>query len=573
MHRNRTLLVAVMLTVVFAATCLMAACSSAPSYQIESVRIDAQVQTDASVRIVDHRLLASSGISGQSAVQYRQMYPHLSENQAIVVNDVRVAKANAEGMVEGDWTWLSPIEFDPAWRNGIDGGKVAEFATNSVRAYDEEEAEFYLFFNVPADGLIMLEIDYTVVNGAQIYKDAGDVTFKYIGEETGVDSHNVTYSISLPVPEGQQAVAGSNVYAWGHGPASGSFANAGATITYTDDLVRAGQYAEAHVMFPRAWLANATEPSSYIYRDEMHASWVIKSESDWQDMWRNASINDDIMSIVLCAFCLIALVAAVVVCAIFRRHPNASSALSEEIRSLAAGLHPATAIRLFNEGRPTDEEFAATVVRLRDEKVLEVRRGADGNASGCTLERASFSYVENSLDSDALSVLETLGLDGGLAAEDVQARVLGNKEAFLDAVRMWRKGADEAYAAGEFDDPRAAAWKGRMLSCGLALIALAIVFAIATSCYLACALLLVVGVGLCVISNGLPTLSQRGVDVLAALEDDSGNDGDDDDDDDELTSVVLEAVPVAFDAAQKPSDTVFKRMRSRILRTQRGQSK
>ncbi len=631
MRRRVAAKVTALLLTACAAVCLFAACAFNPSYHVENVRIDAQVQTDASVHLVDHRLLAmpaapavksstsnsadggSAAAAGDSAsaddasqaqtdesaaqtqpsskmmaVEYRQTYPHLADNQAIVINDARVAYANDKGVVEGDWTWLSPVEYQTEWGDAVPSSLVEEFAKEASCTFDPESGHFYLFFQAPEDARVMIELDYTVLNGAQIYKDAGDVTFKYIDEAMATDSHDVTYTISLPVPEGEQATPRSNVYAWGHGPANGTFENFGPTIVYHVDLVRTGQYAEAHVMFPRSWLMNATGAESRIYRDELHATWTIKNEGDWHDAWRNASMNDDRISLVLVALCAAALLLAALVCMRLRKRPNPTDPIPADVLALAETVHPALEIRLDNEGKPSDGEFAATVVRLRDEKLLDVRRkdaaelSETNSASQNSIEflanyclvRTSYAFVENPLDSAAFQVLESLGLNDGISKDTLEERAFKNREAFLEAARAWENSVDEAYAAEGFMDKRNAAWATRLHVLSAVLIVLAIIVVAATSCYLASALLLVTGIATFVIASSLRGLSQRGIDVLAAIEqvvsanarasaiDESGSAISDE----ELARAVVASISLAFDAAQKPSSTVFTRMRDRFAR-------
>ena len=556
------------------AVLLVTACSSAQTYQIESARIDAQVQTDASVHIVDHRLLTIS--SADQTVSYHQTYPHLADNQTLSINDVRIASANDDGTVESEWTWLSPVEFNRSWTNGVPADEANALAQQAAYTYDEETGTIKIFFKAPDHAQVMLEIDYTVVNGAQIYKDAADVTFKYVDESAGEDVRNVIYSLSLPVPEGEQATPRSNVYAWGHGPANGSVVNAGATITFSTELVKAGQYAEAHVMFPRAWLSNAVDISSYLFRDESHASWTIGAESNWRDTWRNAAMNDDRISVVLCVLCVFVLIGALAVLVVFRREPRLTGELPHEVLEEAQALHPATETRLFNAGRATDDEFALTILRLRDEGVLEAHATRDGETLQCCLSRVGFGLVENALDSAALDVLEALDLDETLCADDVPARAHKNREAFLGAVGAWRKECDETYAAGQYEDDRARSWAVRLRVTGFLLIVLALIVAATTSCYPACVALMLVGAALFGIAQSMHRFTEKGVAVLAALSE-GAPDGDlgvapgegpreNGVSDEELSAIVLACIPEAFAAAQQSDNTIITRTRDRLSR-------
>ena len=79
----------------------------AAPYEYSHVSINAQVQTDASVRVVEHRVLSFSG----DCDQYQQEYHGLQKNQQLVINDVRIAPVDELGNVVGDWQRLSPVAF------------------------------------------------------------------------------------------------------------------------------------------------------------------------------------------------------------------------------------------------------------------------------------------------------------------------------------------------------------------------------------------------------------------------------------------------------------------------------
>lgn len=484
----------------------------AAPYEYSSAKIDARVETDGDLRVNDQRILDYSASSNE----YVQEIAKLADNQLVVINSIRVAPVDDAGNVVGEWTKLSPVAFKSEWRRNISGAHLDELAQSGSYAYDMVKFTVHLYYPANVGDRLVLDLDYSIVNGALAYKDVGEVNIKYVGESFIADSRNVMFSLSLPVPEGGKAVPDTNVRAWGHGPQNGVVDNQGSTIIFTDDYVKAGQYAEAHVVFPSSWLTNISGDSSRIHKDEMHLSWVLKNEEIWQDSFRYGAITDDRISLVIGIACVFVLLGALLVYRRFGRDPKASIDAARAAQQGAQALRelrPAVAARFLNDGVPSDREFAATALRLRDQGLLSI-------SSELCVQRRSFDLADDSVDAAAMGVFEALEGDSSaveLRKLDAQA-LRGKKDAFLAAVRVWDAETAAAYKAQEFVEPAAIKRSARLRKVAVALLFAALFVLVGTTCYLAVAILVLTALGVLGVSCETHARTQEAANLLACID-------------------------------------------------------
>jgi hypothetical protein len=486
----------------------------AAAYEYSNVRIDAQVQTDADFRVVEHRVLQFSGRS----TEYSQQFSYVANNQLMVVNTVRIAPIDDEGNVAGEWTTMTPTAFKTAWRDGVSGDTLSELTGKNAYSYDKSWNTIHLYFPANAGDSIVVELDYSIANGALAYKDIGDVCMKFVNESNVADSHNVVFTVSLPVPEGATAAPGENVYAWGHGPSDGSVDNQGAVVTFTDDLVRAGQYAEAHVVFPSSWLRNISGSSARIYKDDTHLPWVLKAEAKWQDSYRYSAMSDDRFSLVVGAICLLIMLAGLALGHKFGKAHSLADAPVEQLSAQAGrdflhGNHPAMALRLMH-GRSSDREFAATVLRLCDQGFLRFVRDADRKA----VARASFGRAEDSIDNAAMGIFESLADGEGVVLIDSATCADSRRDSFFEAVKSWLKFTDSRFAEAGFADAGSARCAHIMRIVAGVLVFVSLFIGSATSCRLASVLVLITALALFFLAGETKRPSKQGSIVIASLD-------------------------------------------------------
>ncbi len=353
---------------VLAAVALLAVSPSsafAKSYDMTKVDITAQAETDGSLHAVEQRTFDFNG--DFTAVWWT--FSGLPANAELKVNSMRMAQVDASGNVTGEWETLPSVPFVLSWRDS--GGPGTD-----AYSVDLPKNTVYAFFNV-SDEKAVIELDYTVVNGVQAYKDVGEVTWKYVADQWEEASENVTMTLALPVPQGADVVPGENVRAWGHGPLDGSLSiNADGSITYTVPRVNAGQYAEARVVFPVEWLTNLSPEAAKLHSNVTHLDQVLTEEAAWADK----ANRDRVLSLAFIIGCgvVCVLLIAWALWSYFRFGKEHEPDFTEEYwRDVPdPSVHPAVIGRLWRWDRESQDDFTATLMHLSHVGAIRIDRGS-----------------------------------------------------------------------------------------------------------------------------------------------------------------------------------------------------
>ena len=277
-----------------AALCCVPACAWAAQvpYTIDRLATDLYVETDSSVHVVERQTLTFDQPS-TGLVWYLH---EADERESVKIESVRAAKLDADGALEGEWMTMQLVDSDPA-RQGRCPGDAAESSlrgpeTRPWYSYSISDGMLRCFF--PADGgTYLVETDYIVTNRVRVFKDVGELYWRYANSDLPVDARDASLLIALPVPAESVIEPNVTVRAWGHGPSDGTFViGEDGSVVYHVDLVKAGHYAEAHILFPAHWIANIA-PNSPRYRYESRRLEAVDEEADWLDSSARASIWDN----------------------------------------------------------------------------------------------------------------------------------------------------------------------------------------------------------------------------------------------------------------------------------------
>ncbi|MCL2889088.1 MAG: DUF2207 domain-containing protein, partial [Eggerthellaceae bacterium] len=330
----------------------------AKSYSMPKVDIVANVGTDGSLNVLEHRTFDFDG--SFTAVWWT--FSGFPANASLKINGVSLTTAS------GQTTKLSEEAFVVSWREAGGPGKDA-YSVDKVRD------TVYVFFRVSNQKLVV-SLDYTVVNGAQVYSDVAEVYWKFVADQWQEASQNVTMSLSLPVPEGVVVVPGENVRAWGHGPLSGevSFKPDG-TMLYVVDYVSAGQYAEARVTFDHGWLTNL-DASALTNQDENRLDTILREERNWSlrsNLERVAGIALQIL------FALAPLAAFLWALRLYLKYGKEHKPEFTETywRDLPSNKdHPAAIARLWRFNKESTSDFTATLIHLVNSGAILINKGS-----------------------------------------------------------------------------------------------------------------------------------------------------------------------------------------------------
>ena len=283
---------------------------AAEAYTVDRVSIEAQVQTNADLYVIEQRVITFSRATDSVAWHLRT---RSGDEEGIEMHAVRWALLDDQGSVEGEWQTLTSLRqaeenaraaaLAQAEAEGLDALTSAQRADEAASAALESLAGAPLFSLDPLDDIVSLsfgfeprqylvEVEYTALEAATPYRDVAEIAWRYISEWDVVGVSDVTLRVTLPVPFEMTVVPNGNVYAWGHGPASGSYTiGADGSITYTTPEVLNGQYSECRIIFPVAWLSNIGELPQATASQYRRAN-AIGEEQNWVDRWAGAIMSD-----------------------------------------------------------------------------------------------------------------------------------------------------------------------------------------------------------------------------------------------------------------------------------------
>lgn len=509
---------------------LGAGIAEAKSYECPRVDTTAQAQTDGSLHVVEQRSFDFDG--SFTAVWWT--FEDLPSNAEVQVNGMRMAQVDGEGNVVGDWVPLQEVTFQLAWRDA--GGPGID-----AWSFDEPQDTVYAFFDVE-DAQMIFELDYVVVNGVQAYEDVAEVYWKYVPEGWAVDSRDVSVTIALPLPadavvgapgneagswaEGTSPQAGAgDVRAWGHGPLDGVVSvNADGTVSYEVPLVRAGQFAEARVVFPVEWLTNLSADARRAHQGVFRLETVLSQEQTWADQANAQRARALALIVGVAVACAVLLLAAI---ALFLRYgreykPDFTDEYWRDVP--ARDLQPAVIGRLWRWNRESPDDFTATLMHLAHVGAVRIDKGQYLDLKGrlvddyyLTIDYAVADRLTDPVDTATLSLLFRRVAEGRPSLWLGSIREYGRKhpEDFILAMKTWQATLDEQVGAHDFFERRS-----KRLATAMGMAAFLVIFAgvflgVATENFIPPILMVPTGIALLVIANYMPRRTRLGNDLTA----------------------------------------------------------
>ena len=504
----------------FAAVMLLAASPAsafAKSYDMTKVDITAQAETDGSLHAVEQRTFDFNG--DFTAVWWT--FSGLPENAELKVNSMRMAHVDASGNVTGEWETMPNVPFVLSWRDS--GGPGTD-----AYSVDAPKNTVYAFFNASSEKL-MIELDYTVVNGVQAYKDVGEVLWKYVADQWEEASENVTMTLALPVPQGVEVVPGDNVRAWGHGPLDGSLSiNADGSVTYTVPKVNAGQYAEARVVFPVSWLTNLSAEAAKLHQNESHLDEVLSKEEAWAD----EANRNRMMSLAFVVGCgvICVLLIAWALWSYFRHGKEHEPDFTDEYwRDVPSpNVHPAVIGRLWRWDRESQDDFTATLMHLSHVGAIRIDRGSyekpkkfggSETVEDYYLTRvpAVADAVTNPIDRHALDLLfnTIAGSRDSLWFGTIQQYGKDHPEDFIDAMKTWQGIVSAETNRCDFFEAKGKRYQGYLVTLAIVVAVAGVAIGIMTENFIPLIFMLPTAIALGIIGNYMPRRSVAGNNLVA----------------------------------------------------------
>lgn len=486
----------------------------AKSYDMPKVDIQAQVETDGSLQVNEQRTFDFNG--DFTAVWWT--FEGLPEDASLKVNGVRIARVDKDGKLVGDWTTLKDVPFVLDWRDS--GGPGGE-----AYSVDDPKNTIYVFFNV-SDERLIVDLDYTVVNGVQAYKDVGEVYWKYVSPAWAEASENVTMSLALPVPQGTKVEAGENVRAWGHGPLDGTVKiNADGSVLYKNPRVASGQYAEARVVFPVEWLTNLSG-DALVNRDQQHLDTVLKEEQSWAD---DANRNR-VLSLAFIIGCgvLCVLLVAWALRSYFKYGKEHEPDFTDEYwRDVPdPSVHPAVIGRLWRWDRESQDDFTATLMHLAHVGAVRIDAGGYDEPGVFGSKHVDDYYITRLPAADGLTdPVDRAALDVlfGTIAGGADSLWFGtikkygedHPQEFLDAMQGWQGTLSAATNRHDFFEAKGKRYQGYLAVVAVVTLVVGLGASVYLENFIPAILAVPTAIALGVIANYMPRRSVAGNNLVA----------------------------------------------------------
>ena len=312
----------------------------AREYSIEQVDIDATVGTDGGVTVKEARQF---DFDGSFHGVYWKIPTGTYEGRSIETSVLSVGE--------------------------IVGGQFVEFEqsdTGAEHTYELSKYSSYVqvkLYSSHEDDVAQFVISYHDTNLATRYDDTSELYWKFVSDGWDVQSQDVTCTVHLPVPSGQEVLAGDNVRAWGHGPLDATVSFDNGDVVYQVPGVGSSEFAEARIAFPADWLSDAQSVGT------SRLSTILSEEQQWADEANARRARARVMMIVAqLVGGGVPLASLVLGLLTFLRYKASHRPQFDDkyFRDVPSDDHPAVLGALLNDGSVTDECMTAALMRLTD---------------------------------------------------------------------------------------------------------------------------------------------------------------------------------------------------------------
>ena len=327
----------------------------AREYSIDKVDIDATIDTDGSLTVVEMRTFDFDG-------HFNGVYWDIAKGE-YEGRDIEV-DVLAAGIMEGD-------SFTPFKKSDSEDNNTYSVTERSsyvelkiFSAHDDEEARFV--------------IKYRLTNAVGRYADVAELYWKFVSDGWDVESQNVTCVVHLPVPEGESVVPEKNVRAWGHGPLDAEVAFDGDDVVYTVPGVGTSEFAEARITFPEEWASD----TPLIYEEVLDE--VLSEEMAWAEEaneLREQAIQQQRTLNTVGTGGFVAGLAGAIGAVAFAfskkktyKETHKPQFDDEYFRDVPTGDHPAVLGTLANDATMPDEALTAALMRLTDQGIIKLEK-------------------------------------------------------------------------------------------------------------------------------------------------------------------------------------------------------
>ena len=414
-----------------ACACIMPVSAHAKSHACTSDTINATVNEDGSLHVIDARTYS---FDGRYTLTAAVLDP--PPGGTGIVNGVSVVDEN------GVTTQLVEVPFQGSWRTA--GGPPSGY-------YSIDVAERTVYaFSTTEDERKTFVFDYTYTGAVNRYDDVSVLYWQFVAPNWDVDTEDVHAFVRLPVPAGQSVMGGENVYAFAHGNINGSVSFEGTGVIEFDvPRVKEGDFAEMRVAFPASWTPLVSAEQTHAY-DGLPQ--VLEEEQAWEREAQARRIIDVLLLVIpLCISLACLIVALVLFFRYGREHkPNFTDEYWRDVPE--KGTNPAVIARLWRWNKPDANDLTAVLMHLSNLGVVSISRETSIEERKILGDKERVTYRlglnpekrlhvnHDAIDTKALDlVFDRIGVQyGSVTLEDIETYAKDHAESYVNSMQLWQ---------------------------------------------------------------------------------------------------------------------------------------
>ncbi|MBE0528509.1 MAG: DUF2207 domain-containing protein, partial [Thermoleophilia bacterium] len=349
--RRLTLALCVLVGVAASLVAVAASPAEANEYSITSVRVDATVEPTGDVRITETRTLDFSG-------SFHYVYWDLSTRGSEGI-EVR----GASGPDSADSTTMVPYKRSsfPAVRSNV--GEIGTYGVSDGDGVVTVQLNFEV-----TDATASFAVDYVAKGAAKRWSDTAELYWKFIGDETAIESRDVRVMVHLP-----DDVTRDQVRAWAHGPLWGTVTiEPDASVVMAVDPLPAFTFVEGRILFPGTALSTASASTTPKLDEVLAEEQRFADEANRSRLW--ARVKLVLWGILGVGLPVVALVLVLVLYFRHGREPK-TQFKAQYLRDFPQPqLPPALAAFIWRMGSVGRDDATATLLDLVNRKVIDLER-------------------------------------------------------------------------------------------------------------------------------------------------------------------------------------------------------
>ena len=306
--------------------------------QPQSVSVQAQIDTDGSLSVIDQRTFVCS--------ENTTLNWEVSKTTKVSATEVTAVRVIVEGEGDAEIVALEQAELAKETREELRENKFEALPENRW-FFDGDDSWFYASLSPKFAGkTVVVEVSYVQHDAVYVYDDVAELYWDYVPAvqfspipyslipNPSSDSSTNPYSlvpnpsqkigisaqVLIPSAAGAEIADRKTVWGWGHGFAGTvEFSEVGAYI-YTSEGSTLNKTSQAHIIFPASCLVNYNK-SSQTNVGGARKNFAIAEEESWTDEWAVEQGNSALVSACACAAAfMVALMATIAYAGLFRKY-------------------------------------------------------------------------------------------------------------------------------------------------------------------------------------------------------------------------------------------------------------